>query len=93
MRRLAGILLVAIVAAVTPLTADLTITTVTTIEGAMMSAAPGGLTPFGSSYLGFFRLSLYALLTLVLTPVQIVVLLVAFGRCHRRCGLFLRRSW
>jgi len=45
MRRLAGILLVAIVAAVTPLTADLTITTVTTIEGAMMSAAPGGLTP------------------------------------------------
>src|SRR6185503_9333454 len=33
------------VAAVTPLTADLTITTVTTIEGAMMSAAPGGLTP------------------------------------------------
>ena len=39
MRRLAGILLVAIVAAVTPLAADLTITTVTTIEGAMMSAA------------------------------------------------------
>ena len=31
MRRLAGILLVAIVAAVTPLAADLTITTVTTI--------------------------------------------------------------
>src|SRR5262245_41963490 len=45
MRRLAGTLLVAIVAAVTPLAADLTITTVTTIEGALMSAAPGGMTP------------------------------------------------
>ena len=45
MRRLAGILLVALVAAVTPLTADLTITTVTTIEGAMMSAGSGGIAP------------------------------------------------
>jgi hypothetical protein len=45
MRRLAGILLVAIVAAVTPLAADLSITTVTTIEGALMSAASGGMTP------------------------------------------------
>jgi len=39
--------------------------------------APGGVTPFGSSYLGFFRLTIYALVTLVLTPVQIVVLLIA----------------
>jgi hypothetical protein len=45
MRRLAGIMLVAIVAAVTPLAADLTITTVTTIEGAMMSGVSGGMTP------------------------------------------------
>jgi hypothetical protein len=45
MRRLAGILLVAAVAAVTPLRADLTITTVTTIEGAMMSVGSGGITP------------------------------------------------
>jgi hypothetical protein len=45
MRRLAGILLVAAVAAVTPLRADLTITTVTTIEGAMMSVGTGGITP------------------------------------------------
>ena len=44
MRRLAGILLVAAVA-VTPLAADLTITTVTTIEGAMMSPGSGGMTP------------------------------------------------
>lgn len=42
--------------------------------------SPSGVTPFGSSYLGFFRLSLYALVTLALTPVQIVILLVA-----RRC--------
>ena len=39
--------------------------------------SPSGVTPFGSSYLGFFRLSLYALVTLVLTPVQILILLVA----------------
>jgi 1-acyl-sn-glycerol-3-phosphate acyltransferase len=39
--------------------------------------SPGGVTPFGSSYLGFFRLSLYGLVTLALTPVQILVLLVA----------------
>jgi hypothetical protein len=45
MRRLAGILLIAAVAAVTPLGADLTITTVTTIEGAMMSAGAGGIMP------------------------------------------------
>ncbi|HEY3149935.1 MAG TPA: lysophospholipid acyltransferase family protein [Dongiaceae bacterium] len=38
---------------------------------------PGGTTPFGSSYLGFFRLTLYALVTLVLTPVQILILLIA----------------
>jgi 1-acyl-sn-glycerol-3-phosphate acyltransferase len=36
-----------------------------------------GATPFGSSYLGFFRLSLYALVTLVLLPAQIATLLVA----------------
>ena len=36
-----------------------------------------GVTPFGSSYLGFLRLSLYGLVTLVLTPVQILVLLFA----------------
>jgi hypothetical protein len=45
MRRLAGILLIAAVAAVTPLAADLTVTTVTTIEGAMMSVGSGGITP------------------------------------------------
>jgi lyso-ornithine lipid O-acyltransferase len=39
--------------------------------------AAGGLTPFGSSYLGFFRLTIYALVTLVLTPVQILILLIA----------------
>ena len=39
--------------------------------------APGSVTPFGSSYLGFFRLSLYGLVTLALTPVQILILLVA----------------
>lgn len=39
--------------------------------------SPSGVTPFGSSYLGFFRLSLYALVTLALTPVQILILLVA----------------
>jgi lyso-ornithine lipid O-acyltransferase len=39
--------------------------------------APSGVTPFGSSYLGFFRLSLYALVTLALTPVQILILLIA----------------
>jgi hypothetical protein len=44
MRRLAGILLIAAVAAVTPLSADLTLTTVTTIDGAMMSAGSGGIT-------------------------------------------------
>src|SRR5215813_7193807 len=40
--------------------------------------SPSGVTPFGSSYLGFFRLSLYGLLTVVLTPVQILTLLVAW---------------
>ena len=39
--------------------------------------SPAGVTPFGSSYLGFFRLSLYGLVTLALTPVQILILLVA----------------
>src|SRR5262249_31569827 len=39
--------------------------------------SPSGATPFGSSYLGFFRLTLYGLLTLVLTPVQILILLIA----------------
>ena len=39
--------------------------------------SPSGVTPFGSNYLGFFRLSLYALATLALTPVQILILLVA----------------
>ena len=38
--------------------------------------APGGMTPFGSNYLGFFRLSLYGLVTLILTPVQILILLI-----------------
>jgi hypothetical protein len=44
MRRLAGIVLIA-AAAVTPLAADLTLITVTTIEGAMVSAGAGGITP------------------------------------------------
>jgi hypothetical protein len=44
MRRLAGILLVAAMAA-TPVAADLTVATVTTIEGAMMSPSSGGITP------------------------------------------------
>jgi 1-acyl-sn-glycerol-3-phosphate acyltransferase len=39
--------------------------------------SPAGVTPFGSDYLGFFRLSLYAFVTLILTPVQILILLVA----------------
>jgi len=39
--------------------------------------SPSGVTPFGSNYLGFFRLTLYALVTLALTPVQILILLVA----------------
>src|SRR6266540_575754 len=39
--------------------------------------SPGGLTPFGSNYLGFFRLSLYGLVTIALTPIQIMILLVA----------------
>jgi len=39
--------------------------------------SPSGATPFGSSYLGFFRLSLYGLVTLVLMPVQILILLIA----------------
>ena len=45
MRRLAGILIIAVVVAVIPLAADLTLTTVTTIEGALMSPGPGGITP------------------------------------------------
>jgi hypothetical protein len=43
-RRLSGILLIVAMAA-KPLAADLTITTVTTIEGAMMSGSPGGISP------------------------------------------------
>ena len=43
MRRLAGILLIAAVAAA-PVAADVTITTVTTIEGVMMSPGSGGIT-------------------------------------------------
>jgi 1-acyl-sn-glycerol-3-phosphate acyltransferase len=39
--------------------------------------APGGLTPFGSTYLGIFRLAIYGAVTLALTPVQILILLVA----------------
>ncbi|HEX6118307.1 MAG TPA: 1-acyl-sn-glycerol-3-phosphate acyltransferase [Dongiaceae bacterium] len=38
--------------------------------------SPGGLTPFGSSWLGALRLTLYAAVTLVLMPVQIAILLV-----------------
>jgi hypothetical protein len=44
MRRLAGILLIAAMAA-SPVAADVTITTVTTIEGAMVSAGTGGISP------------------------------------------------
>jgi hypothetical protein len=44
MRRLAGTLLIAALA-VAPIAADLTIVTVTTIEGAMMAGTPGGVTP------------------------------------------------
>ena len=44
MRRLAGILLIAAMAAA-PLAADVTITTVTTIEGGMVSAGTGGISP------------------------------------------------
>jgi hypothetical protein len=44
MRRLAGILLVAAMAAA-PVAADVTITTVTTIDGVMMSPGGGGITP------------------------------------------------
>ena len=44
MRRFAAILLIAL-ALVAPVAADLTITTVMTIEGAMMTAAQSGLTP------------------------------------------------
>jgi 1-acyl-sn-glycerol-3-phosphate acyltransferase len=39
--------------------------------------SPGGVTPFGSSYLGVIRLSLYGLVTLALTPVQVLILLIA----------------
>ena len=39
--------------------------------------SPSGVTPFGSSYLGFFRLSIYGLVTIALTPVQIAILLIA----------------
>ena len=39
--------------------------------------SPSGVVPFGSNYLGFFRLSLYSLLTLALMPVQILILLLA----------------
>jgi hypothetical protein len=44
MRQLAGILLIAAIAAA-PVAADLTVTTVTTIEGVMMSPGNGGITP------------------------------------------------
>lgn len=44
MRRLAGPLLIAAFA-VAPIAADLTVTTVTTIEGAMMAGTPGGVVP------------------------------------------------
>lgn len=37
--------------------------------------SPGGMTPFGSSWLGVLRLSLYGAVTLVLIPVQIAILL------------------
>lgn len=37
--------------------------------------SPGGMTPFGSSWLGVFRLSLYGAVTLILIPVQIAILL------------------
>ncbi|HET6619810.1 MAG TPA: lysophospholipid acyltransferase family protein [Dongiaceae bacterium] len=39
--------------------------------------SPGGRAPFGSSWLGVFRLSLYGAVTLVLIPVQIAILLAA----------------
>lgn len=39
--------------------------------------SPSGVTPFGSSYLGFFRLSIYGLVTIGLMPVQILILLIA----------------
>lgn len=39
--------------------------------------SPTGVAPFGSDYLGFFRLGVYALVTLVLTPFQVLILLVA----------------
>lgn len=39
--------------------------------------SPTGVAPFGSDYLGLFRLGIYALVTLVLTPFQILILLVA----------------
>jgi 1-acyl-sn-glycerol-3-phosphate acyltransferase len=39
--------------------------------------SPSGATPFGSNYLGFFRLGIYALVTVALTPVQILILLLA----------------
>src|SRR6185295_2972329 len=39
--------------------------------------SPSGVTPFGSSYLGFFRLSIYGLVTIALMPVQILILLIA----------------
>lgn len=38
---------------------------------------PSGETPFGSSYLGFIRLSLYGFVTLALIPVQVAILLLA----------------
>ena len=50
--------------------------TITQDETEEPPLSPGGTTPFGSSYLGFFRLALYGLLTLALTPVQVVILLV-----------------
>ena len=44
MRRLAGALLIAALA-VAPIAADLAVTTLTTIEGAMMAGTPGGVVP------------------------------------------------
>lgn len=37
----------------------------------------GGVTPFGSSFLGAARLAIYGALTLVLAPVQVLILLLA----------------
>ncbi len=37
---------------------------------------PGATTPFGSSFLGVLRLALYGAVTLVLAPVQVVILLL-----------------